>query len=74
MSVFSGTSDDTSYGDGQARLVGCFTDIIAASDQADDDTAATTQAQLFIWGADPENSANTLYSIAQHQIYGWTIV
>ena len=74
MSVFSGTSDDTSYGDTQARLVGCFVDIVAASDQADDDTAATTQAQLFIWGADPENSANNLYSIAQHQIYGWTIV
>jgi hypothetical protein len=73
FSVWSGATDNAST-DTQASLAGCFTDIVAASDQADDDTAATTQGQLFIWGVDPENSGNNLYSIAQHQLWGWTIV
>lgn len=76
LSVWAGETDNAST-DTQSRLAGCYSDIVAASDQVDDDTAATTQAQLFIWGADPEsNSTNkaNLYSIAQHQIMGWTIV
>lgn len=73
FSVWSAATDNAST-DTQASLAGCYTDIVAASDQADDDTAVTTQAQLFIWGVDPENSGNNLYSIAQHQLWGWTIV
>lgn len=76
FSVWSGETDNTST-DTQSRLAGCYTDVVAASDQVDDDTAATTQCQLFIWGADPESSSTikaNLYSIAQHQLWGWTIV
>ena len=75
FSVWSGQTDNDNT-DGQSRLAGCYSDIIAASDQVDDDTAATTQGQLFIWGANPETGAehSNLYSIAQHQLFGWTIV
>ena len=76
FSVWSGETDNTSN-DTQARLAGCYTDVVSASDQVDDDTAVTTQAQLFIWGADPESPSTikaNLYSIAQHQLWGWTIV
>jgi len=72
FSVWSGETDNTST-DTQARLAGCYTDIVNASDQADDDTGATTQAQLFIWGADPESDTTkkaNLYSIAEHQLWG----
>jgi len=68
FSVWSAATDNGST-DAEASLVGCYTDIVAASDQADDNTAATTQAQLFIWGVDPENSDNNLYSIAEHQLW-----
>ena len=76
FSVWSAETDAASA-DTQARLAGCYTDVVTASDQADDDTAVTTQAQLFIWGADPESDSTkkaNLYSIAQHQLWGWTIV
>ena len=73
LSKWSGATDNAST-DAQASLAGCYTDITSASDQASDATAATTQAQLFIWGVDPENSARNIYSIAQHQLLGWTIV
>ena len=68
FSVWSGATDNAST-DTQASLAGCYTDLVAGSDQADDDTAAVTLAQLFIWGADPENSAYNLYSIAEHQLW-----
>jgi hypothetical protein len=69
FSVWSGETDNGNT-DGQTRLAGCFTDIIAASDQVDDDTAAdNSSGQLFIWGADPDGSAKNLYSIAEHQIW-----
>ncbi len=73
LSLWSATTDNAST-DTQASLAGCYTDIVAESDQADDDTAATTQCQLFIWGVDPEDSSRNIYSIAQHQLWGWTIV
>lgn len=75
FSLWSGETDNSNT-DGQSRLAGCYTDITAASDQADDDTAATGQGQLFIWGADPDPSATyrNIYSIAQHQLWGWTKV
>lgn len=69
---FSRWAGETDNGntDGQTRLAGCFTDITAASDQVDDDTAAdNTQAQLLIWGAHPDGSAKNIYSIAEHQIW-----
>jgi len=71
FSVWSGETDNASTDD-EARLLGCYTDLVAASDQADDDTAATTQGQLYIWGADPESDSTlkaNLYSIAEHQIW-----
>ena len=71
FSVWSGETDNAST-DAESRLAGCYTDILAASDQADDDTAATSQAQLFIWGADPESDSTkkaNLYSIAEHQLW-----
>jgi len=71
LSVWSGETDNTST-DTQARLAGCYTDIVGASDQADDDTAATTIGQLFIWGADPESPSTVkanLYSIAEHKLW-----
>ena len=76
FSVWSGETDLTSN-DTQSRLAGCYTDVVAASDQVDDDSALTTQCQLFIWGADPESPSTikaNLYSIAQHQLWGWAIV
>jgi hypothetical protein len=61
---------DNGNTDGQTRLAGCFTDILAASDQVDDDTAAdNTQAQLLIWGANPDGTAQNIYSIAEHQFW-----
>lgn len=68
FSVWSAATDNAST-DAQASLAGCYTDLVAASDQADDDSAATTQATLFIWGVDPESSARNLYSIAEHQLW-----
>jgi hypothetical protein len=68
MSVWSGVTDNAST-DTQSVLQGCYVDLVAASDQADDDTAATTQATLFIWGVDPEDSGRVLYSIAEHQLW-----
>ena len=71
FSVWTGETDNAST-DAESRLAGCYTDIVAASDQADDDTAATTQGQLFIWGADPESDTTrkaNLYSIAEHQLW-----
>ena len=72
FSVWSGETDNTST-DAESRLAGCYTDIINASDQANDDSAATTQGQLFIWGPDPESPSTikaNLYSIAEHQLWG----
>jgi hypothetical protein len=72
LSVWTGETDNAST-DAESRLAGCYTDIVAASNQADDDTATTTQMQLFIWGADPESDTTkkaNLYSIAEHQLWG----
>jgi len=77
FSVWTGTTDNAST-DTEASLAGCYTDIVSASDQADDNYAAASKAntasQLFIWGVDPDNSANNLYSIANHQMWSYADV
>jgi len=47
-----------------SNLFGYYTDLVD-EDETDEDTAATTAAQLFIWGVDPEVSSNQLVSIAE---------
>jgi len=75
FSVWSAEPDATLGTDTESDMAGSYTDLVAtAGDQPDEDTAATTQCQLFIWGIDPEDSTRGLYSIAQHQIFGWTAV
>ena len=68
--VYSGQPDAAIGTTTGSNLIGYYTDLPAASDQPDENTAVTTTAQLFIWGTDPENTARGLYSIAEHQIYG----
>jgi len=69
FSVWSAQPDSTIGGDTESDLIGCYTDVVAASDQPDENTAATTQATLFIWGVDPEDTTRGLYSIAEHQLW-----
>jgi hypothetical protein len=76
MSVWSAQPDaaiGTTTSSGSSDQVGGYTDIVAASDQPDENNAGNAfnvKAQLFIWGVDPENTARGLYSIAEHQIWG----
>ena len=70
MTIYSAQPDQAIGTTTGSNLLGYYTDVPAASDQPDQDTAATTTAQLFIWGTDPENTARGLYSIAEHQIWG----
>jgi hypothetical protein len=75
FSVWSAEPDGTIGTDDQSDLAGSYTDLVStAGDQPDEDQAVTTQAQLFIWGVDPEDSTRGLYSIAQSQLFGWTAV
>jgi len=69
MSVYSLEPDNT-IGTTDSDLAGNYMDIIADSDEGDEDTTTTTQMQLFIWGVDPEDSTRALVSIAEHQIWG----
>lgn len=76
MSVWSAQPDaaiGTTTSSGSSDEFGSYTDLVAASDQPDENNAGnafSTKAQLFIWGRDPENTARGLYSIAEHQIWG----
>lgn len=76
FSVWSAQPDaaiGTTTSSGSSDQLGSYTDIVAASDQPDENNAGNafnTKAQLFIWGVDPENTARGLYSIAEHQIWG----
>lgn len=73
FSVWSAAPDAAIGTDDESDKVGCYCDLVAtAGDQPDESDAGTGQQQLFIWGVDPENSSNGLYSIAQHQLWGWT--
>lgn len=69
FSVWSCEPDSTIGGDAESDLIGCYTDLVAASDQPDEADAQTSQATLFIWGVDPEDSSRGLYSIAEHQLW-----
>lgn len=68
FSIFSATPDNTIGSTTGSNLCGYYTDVVAASDQPDEDTATTGTAQLTIWGVDPELSTNGLYSIHESQI------
>ena len=75
FSVWSAAPDAAIGSTGASILTGSYCDLVAtAGDQPDESDASASQQQLFIWGLDPENSSNGLYSIAQHQLWGWTIV
>ena len=75
FSVWSAAPDAAIGATTGSNLTGYYCDLVAtAGDQPDESDTVTTQQQLFIWGVDPENSSNGLYSIAQHQVFGWTIV
>ncbi len=52
-----------------SNLIGYRTDI-ADEDQTDESTAATTTAQLAIWGVDPQVSANHVVSIMESALLG----
>lgn len=76
LSIWSAQPDaaiGTTTSSGSSDQLGSFTDIVAASDQPDENNAGNAfnvKAQLFIWGTDPENTARGLYSIAEHQVWG----
>lgn len=63
--VYSSTPDATIGTTTGSNLQGYYTDLLD-EDQVDESTAATTAAQLWIHGVDPDNSSNGLYSIAEH--------
>lgn len=52
-----------------SNLVGYHVDL-ADEDNTDESTAATTTAQYFIWGVDPEDAANHVVNIYESQVYG----
>ena len=52
-----------------SNLIGYHTDI-ADEDQTDESTAATTTAQLTIWGVDPQVASNHLVSIYESVFLG----
>jgi hypothetical protein len=70
FSVYSAQPDAAMAATTGSNLLGYYCDLVAASDQPDENTTTTTVMQLFIWGLDPENTARGLYSIAEHQIWG----
>lgn len=77
FSVYSNQPDgtiNTTSSSGKSGFLGSYVDLIAASDQVDETNngaAYNTKAQMFCWGLDPENTARGLYSIAEHQIWGY---
>jgi hypothetical protein len=71
FSVYSAQPDGTMAATTGSNLIGYYCDLISASDQPDETDTVTTKQQLFIWGLDPENTNRGLYSIAEHQIWGY---
>ena len=69
MSVYSAQPDAAIGTTNDSDKPGSFCDVIAASDQPDEDNTDDTIGMLLIWGTDPENTAHGLYSIAEHQIW-----
>lgn len=69
-SIYSVTADATLGTTTGSDLAGYNMDLLAASDQLDENTAATTTAQFFSWGQDPDGSAasnSVLVSIQESQ-------
>lgn len=52
-----------------SNLLGYYQDI-ADEDTLDESTAATTTAQYFGWGVDPEDSSKALVNIAESLVFG----
>lgn len=52
-----------------SNLLGYHTDI-ADEDNTDENTAATTTAQYFIWGVDPNDSGNQVVSVYESVVFG----
>lgn len=50
-------------------VLGYHTDVVD-EDSTDEDTAATTSAQYFIWGLDPSDSGNQVVSIYESVVFG----
>lgn len=67
--LYSGTPDAAIGTTTGSNLLGYHTDI-ADEDELDENTAATTTAQYFIWGVDPSNSARGIYSIYESVVSG----
>lgn len=52
-----------------SNLPGYFQDL-TDEDTLDESTAATTAAQYFGWGVDPENTAQAIVNIYESQVFG----
>lgn len=50
-------------------LIGYHTDLLD-EDDSDESTAATTTAQLFIWGTDPANAEKQVVNIYESVVFG----
>lgn len=69
-SLYSVVADDTLGTTTGSDLAGYNMDLVAASDQLDENTATTSTAQFFSWGQDPDGSAadnSVLVSIQESQ-------
>lgn len=69
FTLYTGTPDATIGTTTGSNLLGYHTDI-ADEDDVDENTAATTTAQYFIWGVDATNSALGVYSIYESVVFG----
>lgn len=69
LSLYSVDPDATIGTTTGSNLLGYHTDI-ADEDETDEDTAATTSAQYFIHGVDPQDSGNQIVNIYESQIFG----
>jgi len=67
--LMSITPDATIAATTGSNLLGYHTDL-ADEDNTDESTAATTTAQLAIWGVDPQVSANHIVSIYESVMLG----
>lgn len=67
--LYSAEEDATIGTTTGSNLMGYFQDIVD-EDTLDESTAATTAAQYFGWGVDPNNSANALVNIYESQVFG----
>lgn len=69
FTLYSADPDATIGTTTGSNLAGYFTDL-ADEDNTDEDTAATTAAQYFIHGVDPEDSGNQIVSVFESVVFG----